>query len=76
MIYRGHITNGTISLDQAIPLKEGAAVNVEFVEPNDPSAACSDELRSVLLKHVGKGRELPTDLAAQHDHYAHGKPKS
>jgi hypothetical protein len=28
-----------------------------------------------LRSLAGKGRNLPTDLAANHDHYLHGTPK-
>lgn len=72
MTYRGHITNGRIMLDDAISLPEGAAVNVEFIVPTTTG---NDDLTAVLLRHAGKGQNLPPDLAAQHDHYAHGKPK-
>ena len=72
MTYRGHVENGQIMLDGPACLPEGATVQVELIQPpgND------DDLNAVLLRHAGKGRGLPTDLAANHDHYVHGKPKS
>jgi hypothetical protein len=72
MTYRGHIKNGQITLDKAIPMPEGAEVQVELIEKAN---GASDDLVSMLLRHAGKGRDLPPDLATQHDHYAHGKPK-
>jgi hypothetical protein len=75
MTYRGHVRNGLITLDNAMPLREGAEVTVEFVDPTNASAREAADLASVLLRHAGKGEGLPADLAAQHDHYAHGKPK-
>jgi hypothetical protein len=73
MTYRGHIKNGQILLDEPARLPEGAKVVVELVgaSPQD-----GDDLRALLLKHAGKGRDLPSDLASHHDHYAHGKPKA
>ena len=72
MTYRGHVRNGQILLDQSVVLPEGAEVRVEVAsEPVQDG----DELAAMLMRHAGKGHDLPTDLAAQHDHYAHGKPK-
>jgi hypothetical protein len=72
MTYRGHVKNGQIMLDEPVPLPEGAEVHVELM---DQTTLLSDDLNSVLLRHAGKGRDLPSDLAEHHDHYAHGKPK-
>ena len=71
MTYRGHVKDGQITLDDPVSLPEGIVVQVELVE----QAACdSEDLNAVLLRHAGKGRDLPPDLAENHDHYAHGKP--
>ena len=72
MTYRGHIKNGQISLDDSVCFPEGAEVVVTLVEKSQDNGL---DLNAVLLRHAGQGRELPVDLAAQHDHYAHGKPK-
>ena len=72
MTYRGHIKNGQVALDEPVELPEGAEVRVELAEKVDRG---TEDLRALLLRHAGKGRDLPTDLAANHDHYAHGKPK-
>jgi hypothetical protein len=72
MTHRGHVKNGQIMLDDAIALPEGAEVVVAFVEQRDVNG---EDLNAVLLRHAGKGRDLPNDLAKQHDHYAHGRPK-
>jgi hypothetical protein len=72
MTHRGHVKNGQITLDEAITLPEGAEVVVALVERPD---AAGEDLNAVLLRHAGKGRDLPHDLAEQHDHYAHGRPK-
>lgn len=69
--------NGQILLNDSVQLPEGAIVIVAILSPNgelskgEPNA----ELSSMLLRHSGKGINLPADLASQHDHYAHGTPK-
>jgi hypothetical protein len=40
-------------------------------EPVDPDA---DELVALLLRYAGTAKGLPSDWAANHDHYIHGKP--
>lgn len=73
MTYLGHVSNGSIKLDDSVCLPEGAPVRVELL--NDPSTGEADAaLTAMLLRHAGKGKDLPADLAANHDHYAHGKP--
>jgi hypothetical protein len=72
MTVRGHVKNGQITLDQSVSLPEGAEVIVALVEKRQLDG---DDLNSVLLRHAGQGQNLPADLANQHDHYAHGKPK-
>jgi hypothetical protein len=72
MTYRGHIENGQIRLDESVQFPEGAQVVVTLVESQQPSVS---DLSAVLLRHAGQGENLPSDLADQHDHYAHGKPK-
>jgi hypothetical protein len=74
MTYRGHIKNGQVTLDDPVSLPEGAEVSVAVIE-NGVSAQSDLELPQLLLRHAGKGKNLPRDLAAQHDHYAHGKAK-
>jgi len=72
MSYRGHIKNGQITLDEPVQFPEGAEVVVALVEQPQTDG---DDLNAVLLRHAGQGQNLPSDLAEQHDHYAHGKPK-
>jgi hypothetical protein len=72
MTYRGHVKNGQITLDEPIVLPEGAEVRVEVTHAD---VRDGEDLAAMLMRHAGKGRGLPEDLAAQHDHYAHGKPK-
>jgi hypothetical protein len=70
--YTGQVQNGVIVFDEGTPpLPEGARVHVEVAEVQQDLAA----LRDLLLSVAGKARDLPSDLAAQHDHYLHGQPK-
>ncbi len=70
MTYRGHVRNGLVVLDEPAELPEGAAVRVELDEA-ERGPTLADRLRDV----IGIAKGLPPDLAEQHDHYAHGKPK-
>jgi hypothetical protein len=72
MTCRGHVKNGQITLDEPVLFPEGAEVVVALVEKPESDG---EDLNAVLLRHAGQGQNLPADLAAQHDHYAHGKPK-
>ncbi len=70
--YTGLVQNGVVVLDEGLPpLPEGTRVRVE---PVDLKAA-TKELSQVLFEFAGTGRDLPSDLAEQRDHYLHGKPK-
>ena len=70
MTYRARVKNGVIVLDEPADLPEGADVHVELAEPTSPRAL-ADRLRDV----IGISKGLPADLAENHDHYLHGKPK-
>ena len=72
MTYRGHVKDGQILLDDPVSLPEGVEVQIAVCDaPTE-----GEGLNEILLRHAGKGRDLPEDLASNHDHYAHGKPKS
>ena len=71
MLLEGTVVNGSIVLDGAEKLPEGARVEVA-VKP--PQQAVSP-LGEMLLRHAGKATGMPEDMAAQHDHYLHGTPK-
>ncbi len=76
MTFRGEVRNGVIVLESGASLDEGTVVTVEAIQaaPDHDTAGektLLDRLRSV----VGIAEGLPSDLAAQHDHYLHGRPK-
>ena len=52
-------------------MPEGMKVRIE---PAELQAALT-ELWEILLEFAGTARELPSDMAEQHDHYLHGQPK-
>jgi hypothetical protein len=73
MAYTGHVKNGMVVLDGRVRLPEGAAVRVELAD--DEGEADSLPTLAERLKDVIGIIEGPPDLAENHDHYAHGKPK-
>jgi hypothetical protein len=74
MTYRGSIKNGKIILDGSPSLPEGAPVKVE-VSPRSKRPKRILSLGEKLLKFAGTAKGLPHDLAKNHDHYLHRRPK-
>ncbi|MCG3200023.1 MAG: hypothetical protein HUU16_21085 [Candidatus Omnitrophica bacterium] len=77
MSYRGHIKNGVVVLDEPAALPEGAAVEVDAV-----SASCTADVACKKTRFqdrygsvIGAISGMPPDLAENHDHYLHGRPK-
>lgn len=71
----GHVLNGKIVFDPPVLLPEGAKVRVVVDSPVSPR---NDEKSTLFdrLQHLdGVVPDLPSDFAAQHDHYIHGSPK-
>jgi hypothetical protein len=85
--YLGHIRNGKVEFEGEPPsLPDGTRFRVEAEPPLlRPSSIPDDPMASTPAWLIAAAREveadpeartLPTDLAEQHDHYAHGKPRS
>ena len=70
MVYRGHVRGGVVVLAPEIQLPEGIEVSVEPILPA-PRKTLAEQLGDL----IGSVPDLPTDMAAQHDHYLHGAPK-
>jgi hypothetical protein len=70
MKLEGVVHNGVIVPDDSQVLLEGTRVSIEPV--NAEKKATFGELFGDLMVNCA---ELPTDLAAQHDHYRLGTPK-
>ena len=70
MTYKGKVKDGVVVLEPGARLDEGAEVVVEPVKVA-PSRSLSERLRPL----IGIAKGLPKDLAENHDHYLHGRPK-
>jgi len=71
MTYKGHVENGVIVLDGDATLPDGTSVRVEAV----PSDEALESLRKGLRELSGIVKDMPPDMARNHDHYLHGTPK-
>jgi hypothetical protein len=85
--YTGEVRNGVVVFDAGIsPPGEGTRVRIEAEQPLlRPEANQNDLMAPTRAWMLALAREaeadmeshsLPSDLAEQHDHYAHGKPRS
>jgi hypothetical protein len=72
MIVEGTVQNGVAVPTGGELLPEGAAVTIIVRAPAQRS---NGALRDLLLEFAGSIVGLPSDMAAQHDHYLHGRPK-
>lgn len=82
--YTGEIRNGVVVFNPVAPLPDGTKVRVEPVEGLETmiSGSASDLIagtRGMLLAWARRAEEtappMPSDLAENHDYYAHGKPR-
>ena len=67
---RGKVTGGVVVPDRGVSLPEGAEVRI-LVETRQAAT-----FGQRLMKFAGRARELPKDLAENHDHYLHGAGRS
>ena len=76
MTLHGHIENGAIVLNESVPLRDGAAVEVQIIE-KPPMATSDAEIPTLAerLKDFIGILDLPEDAATNHDHYLYGTPK-
>jgi len=72
MTYRGKVTNGMVVLEDPHVFQEGTEVRVVAVRRSRKRKL---SLSEKLLKWAGRAKGLPCDLAENHDHYLHGRPK-
>jgi hypothetical protein len=77
MVYRGHVENGTVRLDDAPPLPEGASVEVRLASEiaSDEEGEEIPSVYETLKDFVGMADGLPPDMSLNHDHYLYGVPK-
>lgn len=69
MTFRGHVQSGVVVFDGPQTPPEGVTVEVSVLPKEEVSLA------DFLLEFAGTIDGLPSDMAAQHDHYIHGRPK-
>jgi hypothetical protein len=76
MTLHGQVRGGVIVFEPPVVLPEGAEVQVQVIaSPAEPAAGEPPSLYERLQPFIGAAKRLPTDLAAQHDHYLYGTPK-
>ncbi len=82
--YTGQVQNGVVVFDPDAPPPEGTKVRVGPIDrPQTPASVPQADpiagTRAMLLAWARKAEQtappLPSDLAENHDHYAHGKPR-
>ena len=78
MTYQGRVKNGVVILSRRVRLPEGTVVNVQPVParlPRKRHARGQTTLAEALGRFTGCAKDLPSDLARNHDHYLYGLPK-
>lgn len=76
MVYRGHVRNGKIELDQAVSLPEGAEVEVALPSENElDDEEQGPTLYDRMKDFIGVVDDLPPDASINVDHYLYGHPK-
>ena len=76
MTHRGHVRNGVVILDAPADLPDGAEVEVRLVDSTPgPAGSEGPTLYEQLRDVAGIAEGLPSDLAENHDHYLHGRPR-
>jgi len=65
-----HCTRGVIHLEPGVVLPDGTEVRVEVAVAETEASVFQK-----LAKLAGKAKNLPSDLARNHDHYLHGAPR-
>lgn len=72
MVVQGTVQNGVVVPAAGQSLPEGAEVTIIV---RTATEAESGSLREMLMEFAGTIDGLPPDMAEQHDHYLHGRPK-
>jgi len=73
--YMGTVRGGEVVFEEdPPPLPDGTKVQIEPVELGTEESK-TRTLAELFKTVAGKAQGLPSDLAAQHDHYLHGLPK-
>lgn len=72
MVYRGHIENGSVVLDGAPDLPDGAEVELHLVPP---ALEKTSKKEPPWFKFIGAIKDMPPDASQRIDEvlYGHGK---
>lgn len=76
MVYRGHVVNGLVKLDESVQLPEGAEVKVELVRATGESPV-EQEVRTLyerLRSLAGAAKGLPPDTSGAGCGYGRASP--
>jgi hypothetical protein len=71
MRYTGTVKDGVVVLEGVPPMQDGTLVSVEPVGGPGNGTTVAQRLK----RFSGSARGLPVDMAHNHDHYLHGRPK-
>jgi hypothetical protein len=77
MVYRGHIENGNIVIDEPASLPEGVAVEIHIVSAAQiaPPVEVDFPRERPWLKLSGTVHDLPPDASLRVDELLYGRPE-
>ena len=73
MSFEGTVQDGVVVFGSGQSLPEGT--RVEITVKADASVKPPEASLASLLRFAGTVKDLPEDMALNHDHYLHGAPK-
>jgi len=81
MTVHGKVKGKVVVPERGARLPDGASVEIRIVKPRKKKKAGlskgfrEESLSDLLQEFAGTITNAPADLARNHDHYLHGKPK-
>ncbi len=75
MVFQGHIENGVAVFDEPTTLPDGMKVCIVPVVAPPAEDGARKTLAERFKNIIGAARNLPDDMAENHDHYLHGTSK-
>jgi hypothetical protein len=75
MVYHGKVKNGVVVLEKGAGLPEGTEVRLEPLVRDESTAVEGPTLAEQFADVIGTVPDLPSDMAARHDHYWRGASK-